>query len=449
MSCPFKNLYAAQTSSDTNIGTCNKLITFMQGSEDAGFLLDKEGAVIYSNKAAKLLFLSNVDRRSFCSLFSFTNQANTDCWDELASTMHTNVPDHHEVIVEEEDGTKLGFRVNFVKLSSGMVGHVEGNEDAFACAYVIPAPVHDKEDSFSNTNADMYKHSVVPDARLQSHMREVVEASLDPMFSVFESGIVWMANDAAVKLFGYSNSELNERNISEICFAARSEQKAIHGSQYLSVKNHRATAVNRFGMDIPVELSIRLMTSFDGTGEKVYFIYMKDLSILEEYKAQIQHKDTLCQAMINASFDPMFGIDQRGKIIVTNDAATNMFGYTKEEFIDHNISMICPPRDAKDHDKHLARYIRTGERRVIGRKRNLVARRKDGSEFHIELGVSEVMLSPGEKMFCGFVRDITQQKLDKQMLRRSEAIMSEKFFQQSPEESKDVVKKYPARYTVN
>ena len=181
----------------------------------------------------------------------------------------------------------------------------------------------------------------------------------------------------------------------------------------------------------------------------MYFIYMKDLSILEEYKAQIQHKDTLCQAMINASFDPMFGIDQRGKIIVTNDAATNMFGYTKEEFIDHIISMICPPRDAKDHDKHLARYIRTGERRVIGRKRNLVARRKDGSEFHIELGVSEVMLSPGEKMFCGFVRDITQQKLDKQMLRRSEAIMSEKFFQQSPEESKDVVKKYPARYTVN
>ena len=87
--------------------------------------------------------------------------------------------------------------------------------------------------------------------------------------------------------------------------------------------------------------------------------------------------------MINASFDPMFGIDQRGKIMVVNKAAIQAFGYTQEEFIGSNIKMICNERDAIAHDEHLHRYVTTGVKRVIGRKRPLVARRKDGTEFHI------------------------------------------------------------------
>jgi PAS domain S-box-containing protein len=214
-----------------------------------------------------------------------------------------------------------------------------------------------------------------------------------------------------------------------------------------SHKHLRVTAINRYGMEIPIDLSIRLMTSFDCTEEKVYFIHMKDCSILVEQQAQIKHKDDLCKAMINASFDPMFGIDQRGIIIVVNQAALSMFGYTEVEFIGHNISMICNEHDAKNHDIHIAKYVKTGVKRVVGRKRPLVARRKDGTNFHIELGVSEVNLSNGEKMFCGFVRDTTQQRLDREKLRRQEAVIGEQFFDLSPEDSNNTIKRYPARYT--
>ena len=78
----------------------------------------------------------------------------------------------------------------------------------------------------------------------------------------------------------------------------------------------------------------------------------------------------------------------------------------------------CNEKDAKLHDRHMQRYLKTGKKRVIGIKRPLVARRKDGSEFHIELGVSEVNLPDGKKVFCGYVRDRTQERLDKQMIRR-------------------------------
>jgi hypothetical protein len=57
-----------------------------------------------------------------------------------------------------------------------------------------------------------------------------------------------------------------------------------------------------------------------------------------------------------------------------------------------------------------------------------VAKGKDGSEFEIELGVQEVRLSSGKRSFCGYIRDLTQQKLDKKALRKNAAVIHEKFF---------------------
>ncbi|KAL3795386.1 hypothetical protein ACHAWO_002633 [Cyclotella atomus] len=448
MSCPFKHLNNPTTPKQTttkNAATFNKLVTFMQGSPDAAFLLDKEGKIVYRNKAARLLFLTNVDDMSFCSLFSFCEES-SGCWDELAKDLSTSKPSHHTVTVQVDDDTSLKFRANFVKLPSGMIGHLDDiAADPFACVYVIPAPPEVSKHGKTHESELVNELTKGTNDQHHQHMRDVVEASLDPMFSIFESGIIWMANDAAIQLFGYPNCELSGRNISEICHRAREEQKKLHDANDTSHKHLRATAVNRFGMDVPVDLSIRLMTSFDCTEEKVYFIHMKDCSLFEEHQAEIRHKDELCKAMINASFDPMFGIDQRGLILVVNQAAIAMFGWTEDEFLGQNISLICNEQDAKNHDIHLARYVKTGVKRVIGRKRPLIARRKDGSNFPIELGVSEVTLANGERMFCGFVRDTTEQKLQREMMRRQEAVIGEQFFGNSM--SADTMKKYPARYT--
>lgn len=443
MSCPFKHLQTAPPKDKNNVATFNKLVTFMQGSSDAAFLLDNEGRIIYRNKAARLLFLTNVDNMSFCDLFSFCDRSES-CWDDLAKDFSTIKPSEHNITVQVDDSTALRFRVNFVKLPIGMVDNLDGiDEPPFACAYVIPTPSVESQHGKTHESELVNTLTKGTSDHHHQHMRDVVEASLDPMFSIFESGVIWMANDAAIRLFGYPNSELSGRNIAEICHHAREEQKRLHDANDTTHKHLRATAVNRYGMDIPIDLSIRLMTSFDCTEEKVYFIHMKDCSMIEKHQAEIRHKDELCKAMINASFDPMFGIDQRGNIIVVNQASVAMFGWTEKEFIGHNISMICNEQDAKNHDIHLARYVKTGVKRVIGRKRQLIARRKDGSTFPIELGVSEVRLANGERMFCGFVRDVTQQRLDRDRMRSQEAVIGEKFFGMS----QDTMKKYPARYT--
>ena len=69
----------------------------------------------------------------------------------------------------------------------------------------------------------------------------------------------------------------------------------------------------------------------------------------------------------------------------------------------------------KLHDKYLAAYLKTGVRKAMGKKRELMARKKSGVLFYIELGLSEVYLSNGDRMFNGYVRDLSKQKLAEQM----------------------------------
>ncbi|KAL7533458.1 hypothetical protein ACHAXR_007573 [Thalassiosira sp. AJA248-18] len=112
--------------------------------------------------------------------------------------------------------------------------------------------------------------------------------------------------------------------------------------------------------------------------------------------------------IVDSADDAMFCIDEKGVILITNHAASKKFGYAKREMMGKNISMICNQTDAPRHGEYLARYLKTGEKRVMGKKRELKARRKDGSIFFIELGLTEVNLGGGKRIFCGFVKDVTE-----------------------------------------
>ena len=124
----------------------------------------------------------------------------------------------------------------------------------------------------------------------------------------------------------------------------------------------------------------------------------------------------------------MIQVNEKGQILMVNNAAVHLFGYTREEFLGQNISMICGGDHAAQHDGYIQRYLQTGEKKVIGRKRSVQAKRKDGTEFDIELALQEVIVDDGTRVVCGYIRDITQQRLQQRALRRKDQELKGKFF---------------------
>lgn len=107
--------------------------------------------------------------------------------------------------------------------------------------------------------------------------------------------------------------------------------------------------------------------------------------------------------------DAMIVIDPKGRIQSFSSAAERLFGRQADDVIGKNVNMLMPSPYREGHDGYIERYLRTGERRIIGVGRVVVGERKDGSTFPMELAVGE-MKSNDRLFFTGFVRDLTERQ---------------------------------------
>src|SRR6266571_3967670 len=114
-------------------------------------------------------------------------------------------------------------------------------------------------------------------------------------------------------------------------------------------------------------------------------------------------------SILNTVPEAMIVIDEGGIVQSFSPAAERLFGYSAAEVIGKNIKMLMPSPYRENHDDYLRRYLRTGERRIIGIGRVVVGERRDGSTFPMELAVGE-MRSSDQRFFTGFIRDLTERQ---------------------------------------
>lgn len=123
------------------------------------------------------------------------------------------------------------------------------------------------------------------------------------------------------------------------------------------------------------------------------------------------------EAIIQSATDGIISIDARGRMVLVNQAAAQLFGYSKAEMLGQSINILMPAHHAQQHDNYIARYMKTGEAQIIGIGREVMAQRKDGSQFPIRLSISEVEMGD-RRLFTGIVHDLTQQKTAESALQR-------------------------------
>lgn len=141
---------------------------------------------------------------------------------------------------------------------------------------------------------------------------------------------------------------------------------------------------------------------------------------LQKVRDALSESEERNRGIVETAVNAIITIDEGGTIQSANTATERIFGYTKEQMIGQPVTMLMPSPYREQHGEYIQRYLRTGERKIIGIGRETVARRKDGSIFPVDLSVGEVKFASG-RAFTGIIRDISERKkLEQKILDISE-----------------------------
>jgi two-component system sensor kinase FixL len=159
---------------------------------------------------------------------------------------------------------------------------------------------------------------------------------------------------------------------------------------------------------------------FDGDQRIGFSCIVRDVTADAAMRSAIEAREQHLQSILATVPDAMIVIDKFGKIISFSAAAERLFGYGEAEVVGRNVSLLMPSPNRERHDEYLARYLDTGERRIIGIGRVVVGQRRDGTTFPMELSVGEAG-QHGDRVFTGFIRDLTQKESDALQLKELQA----------------------------
>jgi len=136
---------------------------------------------------------------------------------------------------------------------------------------------------------------------------------------------------------------------------------------------------------------------------------LHDVTQQRRAETRLHESEARMRAVVDTAVDAIITVDVAGNIESFNPAARRIFGYSEAEVVGCNVKMLMPPSQADHHDGYLRSYLETGEKKIIGKGRDVIGRRKGGTDFPVHLSVSEIR-GAGVTGFAGIVRDLSERK---------------------------------------
>jgi PAS domain S-box-containing protein len=144
-----------------------------------------------------------------------------------------------------------------------------------------------------------------------------------------------------------------------------------------------------------------------------------DVTGLKRAQADLAAREAHLRSILDTVPEAMIVIDEQGRVTSFSAAAAKLFGYRAEDVVGHNVKMLMPESYRTEHDDYIGNYLGSGEARIIGYGRLVSGLTKEGAVFPMERAVGEARAN-GQRIFTGFVRDLTSRQKIEDELRQSQ-----------------------------
>jgi two-component system CheB/CheR fusion protein len=362
-----------------------QLTAVLRDSNDAVVLLDLDGRIIGWNRGAERLYgYTEAEARARHLQDLVPESLHASTLDLLQRISHGDV---HSESSETQRTTKDG-RTRDIWLTMTLLRNAAGQAEAVV---TTERDVTELKEGLAATQA----------AQAYQQMIERLPAG-----AVLREGDRLTMNRAAETMTGYERSALP--TVDAWCAALHGDQAQDRRSVYEASRapGHVAQPVSlaitrKDGQARHLELTVCRLD------ESRELWMLLDLTDQDQAERALRRSEDYLRSVVTTAATAIITIDQRGIIDTFNPAAERMFGYTVAEAVGQNVRLLMPPPYRDEHDGYLARYLKTGEARIIGTGREVVGLRKDGTTFPLDLAVSEIGHS---RCFTGILRDLSDRR---------------------------------------
>jgi PAS domain S-box-containing protein len=252
---------------------------------------------------------------------------------------------------------------------------------------------------------------------------KLFEASPDAIVVTNEDGRIALINPQLEKLFGYTRQELVGQPV-EILLPERF--RPVHPSHRDAYNSHPSvrpmgTGLELFGRrkdssEFPVDIMLSPVETAEG---RATIGIIRDISDRKKTEESLRRSERQFRALFEFSPDAIIASDRDGRITEVNARVESMFGYQPGELLGQSVDCLVPERFRHAHPDRRKEYVSSSRVRPMGAGLELFGRRKDGSEFPVDIMLGPVETSEG-RVVLSVIRDLTEKREAEEALRRSD-----------------------------
>jgi PAS domain S-box-containing protein len=154
-----------------------------------------------------------------------------------------------------------------------------------------------------------------------------------------------------------------------------------------------------------------------------WYFLLTEIDDRKRAEDELRRSEARHRVVVETASDAVVSIDESGTIILANPATRRIFGYDPEELIGKPLTVLMPGTMSGLHEKGFKRYLETGARQLNWQGTEMTAKRANGEEFPAEVSFGE-MIADQQRVFTGFIRDISEKKRAEEELRSTHAELS-------------------------